>query len=80
MLKKINIPGLRCHNLRTFPGKLLNFGKSAGAKDLTNITPVCGIFGQKQLPFFSINYSVMIRRRDKPQRQKHCQRHNIPEG
>ena len=37
MLKQINILGLRCRKLRTFPGKFLNFGKSAGVKDLTNI-------------------------------------------
>ena len=37
MLKQINILGLRCRKLRTFPGKFLNFGKSAGVKDMTNI-------------------------------------------
>jgi len=35
--KKSCILGLRCRKLRTFPGKFLNFGKSAGVKDLTNI-------------------------------------------
>ena len=29
--------GLRCRKLRIFLGKFLNFGKSAGVKDLTNI-------------------------------------------
>ena len=38
--KKINILGLICRKLRTFPGKFLNFGKSAGVKDLTNIMSV----------------------------------------
>ena len=28
---------LGCRKLRTFSGKFLNFGKSAGVKDLTNI-------------------------------------------
>ena len=35
--KQINILGLRCRKLGIFPGKFLNFGKSAGVKDLTNI-------------------------------------------
>ena len=35
--KKSILIGLRCRKLRTFPGKFLNFGKSAGVKDLTNI-------------------------------------------
>ena len=35
--KKSILIGLRCCKLRTFPGKFLNFGKSAGVKDLTNI-------------------------------------------
>ena len=30
-----------CRKLRFFPGKFLNFGKSAGVKDLTNIMSEC---------------------------------------
>ena len=41
--KKINILGLRCRKLRTFLGKFLNFGKSAGVKGLTNIMSVCTV-------------------------------------
>ena len=33
----VNILGLKCRKLRTFPGKFQNFGKSASVKDLTNI-------------------------------------------
>ena len=39
--KKINILCLKYRKLRTFPGKFLNFGKSASVKDLTNIMSAC---------------------------------------
>ena len=54
MLKQINILGLRCRKLRTFPGKFLNFGKSAGVKDLTNIMSAQNL-SCKQLNFISVH-------------------------
>ena len=48
MLKQIEILCLRCRKLRTFPGKFLNFGKTAGVKDLTNIMSGREIFISSQ--------------------------------
>ena len=43
--KKSILIGLRFRKLRTLLGKFLNFGKSAGVKDLTNIMSAVNILG-----------------------------------
>ena len=64
MLKQINILGLRCRKLRTFPGKFLNFGKSAGVKDLTNIMSedvMCNFLKLQKQPKMYLYTKVLLK-------------------